>query len=135
MLPPQVTLTYPKNLSVFFDAHYLIECVTLTLHLSAEELSNVRFVRKLAGGLPQLTSGACLVKFLLPTFLGVNPSEAALHKKVGKQVSLDDYEKHPLSYATQINLRGFDAYIRQYYASFVSAAGDVHAHTRARGLV
>lgn len=34
--------------------------------------------------------------------------------------SLEEYEKHPLSYSTQLNLKDFDEYIKNFYPEFVS---------------
>lgn len=67
-LPPLVTVAYPKEMSVFFDAHYLIECTMITQNLSPEEMSNSRF----------------LLKFVLPTFLCVNPANVSAQEKISK---------------------------------------------------
>jgi hypothetical protein len=73
MMPPLVVITYPKEMSSFFDAHYLLECTLLTLHLSSEEMSNARFI----------------LKFLLPTFLCINSMNISNDSgKQQKQINL-----------------------------------------------
>jgi hypothetical protein len=68
LLPPLITVAYPKEMSVFFDAHYLIECTIITQNLSSEEMSNARF----------------LLKFVLPTFLCINPANISAQERIGK---------------------------------------------------
>ncbi|KAI6182361.1 HDAC-interact domain-containing protein [Aphelenchoides bicaudatus] len=105
MLPPLITITYPKEMSVFFDAHYLIECTMITQNLTNEEMFNARF----------------LLKFVLPTFLCINPANISAQDEISSVVNIDDYEKHPISYATKLNLNGFDEYIRNFYPEFANS--------------
>lgn len=104
MLPPLVSITYPKEMSVFFDAHYLIECSLLTQNLTSEEMSNARF----------------LLKFVLPTFLCINPSTIATQEQLESAFKLNEQDTYPISYATQLNINGFGEYIRKLYPEFVS---------------
>ncbi|CAD5206442.1 unnamed protein product [Bursaphelenchus okinawaensis] len=95
--PPLITLTYPSDMSVFFDAHYLIECTLLGQHLSLEELSNARF----------------FLKFLLPNLLCLN----ILHNQEvvsGMLIDVEKDEKCPISYATQLNVGDFERYIKSF---------------------
>lgn len=104
LMPPLVTVSYPKEMSVFFDAHYLIECTLLSQHLSSEEMSNARFI----------------LKFLLPTFLCISPINISNEEKNKYLPQINEYENHPLSYSTQLNLKGFDEYIKNFHPEFVS---------------
>jgi histone deacetylase complex regulatory component SIN3 len=104
VMPPLVTVSYPKEMSIFFDVHYLIECTLLSLHLSSEEMSNARFI----------------LKFLLPTFLCISPMNMSSQEKSKYFPAIEDYEKHPLSYSTQLSMKGFDEYIKNFYPEFVS---------------
>ncbi|CAD5209235.1 unnamed protein product [Bursaphelenchus xylophilus] len=93
--PPLVTLTYPVDMSVFFDAHYLIECTLLGQHLTSEELSNARF----------------FLKFLLPSLMCLNVLQ---EEKSGITVDSEATEKFPISYATQLNVPDFARYMQSF---------------------
>ncbi|KAI6192747.1 hypothetical protein M3Y94_01321600 [Aphelenchoides besseyi] len=101
-LPPLITLTYPREMSVFYDAHYLIECAFLATHISAEEMNTVRFI----------------LKFVLPTLLGINPYNVSTSQAIREMIDLDGYEKNPLAHSTLLNVKKFDEYIRRYYGDF-----------------
>lgn len=106
--PPAVVLSYPADMSVLFDAHYLIECTLLGLHLSAEELSNARF----------------FLKFVLPNLLCINVLQDA-QVMSGVLLENEDAQKMPISYATQLNVPDFSRYIRSFLPSDTSAVSCV----------